>query len=379
MKRALTQAFTKDRKNLVCEFHVTTKNNYLHMKLIRIALIAVLIFNKQIAFSQQNDVYADKYNENSKTVVQKVPENNLDLEKLNFHIAKFKGDKECAISYTFDDGLLEHATLVAPKMENLGFRGTFWINGKTIDNNDSTKPRVTWKQLKKMSRKGHEVSNHGWSHTNLNRIPMAQVKIEIAKNDSAIYVNTGVYPQTFCYPFNAKSDSVIAIASENRIDTRTKQISLGGKITSENIDRLVEEMLNNHEWVVTMTHGISYGYDHFNSEVIFYNHLQKVKNMEDKIWVDTFRKIGAYIKEEKAITLKINNTSKGYIVTPSLQLDENLFKEHLTAVIDSIDIKSVKIFQNYQKLKTIVYPDKIMFDFDPFGGAINIVITKNKK
>ncbi|HEY6913230.1 MAG TPA: hypothetical protein VI413_01025 [Paludibacter sp.] len=32
MKRALTQAFTKGHENLVCEFNVTLKNNYLHMK-----------------------------------------------------------------------------------------------------------------------------------------------------------------------------------------------------------------------------------------------------------------------------------------------------------------------------------------------------------
>ena len=34
MKRALTLSLTKDPENLVCEFHVTTKNNYLHMKKI---------------------------------------------------------------------------------------------------------------------------------------------------------------------------------------------------------------------------------------------------------------------------------------------------------------------------------------------------------
>ena len=32
MKRACTQEFTKVDENLVCEFHVTFKNNYLHMK-----------------------------------------------------------------------------------------------------------------------------------------------------------------------------------------------------------------------------------------------------------------------------------------------------------------------------------------------------------
>src|ERR1035437_3832059 len=41
MKRALTQAFTNLDESIVCEFHVTTKNNYLHMKLKKQLLLFV--------------------------------------------------------------------------------------------------------------------------------------------------------------------------------------------------------------------------------------------------------------------------------------------------------------------------------------------------
>ncbi len=334
----------------------------------------ILIFNIQIAFSQQNDVYADKYYENPKADMHKILENRLDLKKL-FHIAKFKDDKECAISYTFDDGLLEHATLVAPKMEKLGFRGTFWINGKTIDNNDSTKPRVTWKQLKKMSRKGHEVSNHGWSHTNLNRLTLDEVKKEIVKNDSAIYINIGVYPQTFCYPFNAKSDSVIAVASENRIDTRTEQFSVGNKSTLENLDRHIDELLKNNDWGVTMTHGISYGYDHFKDARIFWEYLAKVKEQEDKIWIGTFREVGAYMKEQKAVSYNIVQTKKGLIVTPKIDLERKLFDMPLTAVLTLSGIRKITVIQDEKKLKTVVSQDKAVFDFNPYGGSVCVQFT----
>lgn len=33
------------------------------------------------------------------------------------YVADYKDDKQCAISYTFDDGLEEHYTLVFPEME----------------------------------------------------------------------------------------------------------------------------------------------------------------------------------------------------------------------------------------------------------------------
>lgn len=41
------------------------------------------------------------------------------------YVAKYKHDKICAISYTFDDGLAEHYTIVFPELEKRGFKGTF--------------------------------------------------------------------------------------------------------------------------------------------------------------------------------------------------------------------------------------------------------------
>ena len=60
---------------------------------------------------------------------------------------------------------------------------------------------------------------------------LEQVKSEIEKNDSAIFANIGVMPVTYCYPYNYKTDEIVALASKNRVGTRTKQISIGGKST----------------------------------------------------------------------------------------------------------------------------------------------------
>lgn len=72
----------------------------------------------------------------------------------NVQIARYKQDKACAISYTFDDGLAEHYTLLVPQLEKRGFRGTFWICGSNInkDNENITDTtRMTWPQLREMS------------------------------------------------------------------------------------------------------------------------------------------------------------------------------------------------------------------------------------
>ncbi len=301
----------------------------------------------------------------------------LKTEVNRFYVAKYKGDKECAISYTFDDGLLEQATIAAPKLENVGFRGTFWVNGNTIESNDTVKPRVSWKQLKKMAKNGHEISNHGWSHKNLTRLNLASVKEEIQKNDSAILKNVGILPVTFCYPYNAKSDSVITIASQNRVDTRTKQFSVGGKSTVENLDKKVNDLIKNKEWGVTMTHGISYGYDHFSNPQILWDHLNKVKQLEDKIWIGTFREVAAYLKEEEALKYTITDTKNGMIITPQLDMDKKLFNIALTGVINHDNIKKIKVTQDRKKLQTVITNGKAIFDFNPNGGPINITITEN--
>ena len=100
----------------------------------------------------------------------------------NVYIAKYKQDKACAISYTFDDGLAEHYTLVAPQLEKRGFRGTFWICGSKINKDSETisdTTRMTWPQLREMSDNGHEISNHGWAHKNFARFPIEEIKEDI--------------------------------------------------------------------------------------------------------------------------------------------------------------------------------------------------------
>lgn len=41
------------------------------------------------------------------------------------YVAKYKQDKTCAISYTFDDGLAEHATVAAPELRSVALEELF--------------------------------------------------------------------------------------------------------------------------------------------------------------------------------------------------------------------------------------------------------------
>lgn len=297
--------------------------------------------------------------------------------KYNVYVAKYQGDREAAISYTFDDGLSEHYTIVFPEFEKRGLKGTFWINGSKVnedpqDIRDTT--RVTWLQLKEMSDYGHEISNHGWAHRNFGRHTEEEIREDIAKNDSAIFVNIGIIPRTFCYPNNTRPREKMYLASEGRVGTRTEQRSIGSKPTLAELDKWVEELIKNNGWGVGMTHGITYGYDAFRDQQIFWDHLDKVVKQQDQVWVDTFHDIAAYTEEQKNIRLEISEKKNTINILPVMTLDAELFNVPLTMVIEKNGFRTATVKQGKNKIPVSDSRDKILFDFDPNGGMIQVKI-----
>ena len=299
-------------------------------------------------------------------------------ENWKVYVASYKHDKACAITYTFDDGLIEHYTLVAPELEKRGFRGTFFINGSKVTDGkqikDKTKPRVSWAQLKAMAANGHEISNHGWAHRNVTKHSLEEIKADVLKNDSAIYANVGVIPRTYAYPGNRKGGEAMTFIIQNRVGTRMEQRSLGSKRTPQDLEKWVRTLLKEGDWGVTMTHGITYGYDAFVHPEILWEHWDKVKKLENKIWVGTFREVAAYLKEKEAVQLEIAQSGNELCIRPQLPLDKKLFTEPLTLVIEGCGIKKMVVRQDRKKIPVVLLADKAYFDFNPHGGEIRVKI-----
>ena len=289
-------------------------------------------------------------------------------EKL-FEVAKYYGNKEAAISYTFDDGLEEHFTLVYPKFQELGFKGTFWINGKAVNEAErgiqKKTPRVLWNDLKVMAKSGHEISNHGWSHKNLTKISIDEACTEITRNDSIIFSKTGIKPVTYCYAYNSKNDTIIKLASQGRVATRTTQVAMGHESTNENLNCLIEKVIENKEWRVMMIHGITYGWDAFTDANILWQHLDFVKQKTDKIWVATFKDIAAYTAEKKNTQLRVHKKRRKWIIIPQSNLDENLFSHKLTMIVNQDSIKQFAVKQNGKNIPLYYRENTALFDFNP--------------
>ena len=267
-------------------------------------------------------------------------------------ISAYRDGKQAAVSLTFDDGILDHYTLVAPHLDSLSLRATFWINGASIGQmNDGYSPRITWEMCREMSEHGHEISNHSWSHPNLTNLSEERIREEVFKNDDAIEAATGKRPVTFCYPFNAQNELVASICHEGRILTRDYQEAQGqvnSHSTPESLRAWLDRTIANGEWGVTMTHGIHNGWDQWNDEDVLWDFYKDLASRQDKVWIDTFAAVAAYRAEREHCTIAVRKYRNRIGIKPACDLDPSLYHELLTAEV-TVDGR------------------KHLFNFDPFG------------
>ena len=297
----------------------------------------------------------------------------VDLTTEDIKVADYKDGKECAVSLTFDDSMKEHYTIVAPELEKRGFRGTFWMCGGWMPAEpqyDTT--HFTWAEAKEMSDKGHEMSNHSWSHPNMTTLSEDELKEQIRKNDEAILANLGKPSTTFCFPYNAYNDAVLAEVMKGRIGARLKEFWLGGQHSpKEYLQKQIADALAAGSWIVGMTHGINYGYDCYEDASEFTDFLDYLKSLEDRIWVGTFRDVAAYTAVAKGISLDISKDGKEITVVPATNLDRTLYETPLTLEVNT-DGKKIKAQQDGKALEASYRNDKAYITFCPFGGAVTL-------
>ena len=296
-----------------------------------------------------------------------------DITPEDVKVADYKDGKECAVSLTFDDSMKEHYTIVAPELEKRGFRGTFWMVGSwmpAVAEADTT--HFTWAEAKEMSDRGHEMSNHTWSHPYLTMLSDEELFNEIKKNDEAILANIGKPSTTFCFPYNAFNEKVVAAAMEGRIGARLKEFWLGGQHSpKEYLQKQVEDALASGSWIAGMTHGINYGYDCYTDPTEFTDFLDYLKSLESRIWVGTFRDVAAYTAVAKDVKLTVEPADKGVTVTPVTTLDKTLYETPLTMTVNT-DGKKIKAEQDGNPLEITYSGDNAYLTFCPFGGPVTI-------
>lgn len=285
----------------------------------------------------------------------------------NVHVAKYYGDREAALTFTFDDGLQEHYTEVFPRLRQLGLKASFGIIGSKVGSDWKKIPTMTWEQLREMAADGQEITSHGWQHRALLKLTGESLRYEVQHNDTVIYEHLGFYPRTYFYPGNRKTDEGVALCSQHRVGTRMFQGSFGSKRDSAWVQRTLARTLKKGEWTVWMTHGISVGYDAFPDPQLLWNTMEQVAGMQDRLWVATLHDALAYIAERDTVQLDVKQQKNTLTVTPKSPLDKQLFSHPLTLIVDG---EATEARQGRKTLPVTRKGAKSLFDFDPNGGKI---------
>ena len=298
-------------------------------------------------------------------------------------IARFDGDRDAAISYTFDDGLRDQYTLAVPMLNETGFKGTFFvIPGRVSETVEDAEQRqndkrawgtIIWDELREMAGQGHEIASHTWTHPNLTKLSAEEVDAQFSQANDAIEKEIGQAPLTQAYPFNARTPEVEEIASKHYIACRTFQTGFGGKRSSVEwqnrwADRLVEE----HEWGVAMIHAIGNGYAAFEDPEAFRAHLHYVQERASSIWVDTFANIARYIQERNQTTLSVAGDPGALVCTLNCPLDPTLYSVPLTLVIEAPNVRTARAVHDGQELPVQILEETLLVKAVPGGEPIRI-------
>lgn len=101
--------------------------------------------------------------------------------------------KLAAVSVTFDDGTLDQLEVAAPILDEFGVKGTFFVISGTVepgiwDDNGTIRTIMGWNDIKTLSRKGHEIGSHSYSHADMMESwrsgvfgDIAQVELELSR------------------------------------------------------------------------------------------------------------------------------------------------------------------------------------------------------
>ncbi len=112
------------------------------------------------------------------------------------YIGRLKNSRSVAL--TFDDGPNGTTTLkLLDLLSELNIRATFFLVGKWVE----AQPEIT----REITRRGHQIGNHGYSHRVLTFLSPREVKAEVTKAQDVIFRITGVRPTLFRAPHGFKS------------------------------------------------------------------------------------------------------------------------------------------------------------------------------
>lgn len=126
---------------------------------------------------------------------------------------KSKGDSQCHVVFSFDDGGKSFYKLAAPILEKYGHKGLFFISTQYIGEDTF----LNAEEIKSLSQRGHIIGSHAHTHEHLYKLSDAQVDVEWKKSVEILSGITGAPIENASIPNGDSSKRVLDAAWRNGI------------------------------------------------------------------------------------------------------------------------------------------------------------------
>lgn len=309
----------------------------------------------------------------------------VDKSDFFYQISPIYDFKQSIVSLTFDDGYDSQFKIGIPILKKRIIPATFYIITDRVDS-------VTKSLLFDNLSKDIEIGSHTVSHPDLVKIGNAKANEELLNSRSFLQkyfgINSGL---TMSYPWGIYNSSVKQIAKSIYLAARSTDIGFNSLYT---LDRYALKMQNFHKrvgaykanmwvdhaiqnqlWLIEMIHGINNtGYSPIDSKALI-EHLDYIKEVEDKIWCGTISNVIKYIDESKKAKIECNLCNDTiYKIRINDFMDDSIYNQPLSVKIkvpgnwDSIWIS------NSEKIKTEYYNKSkfILFNALPDNQLLTI-------
>jgi peptidoglycan-N-acetylglucosamine deacetylase len=234
--------------------------------------------------------------------------------------------KQCAVALTYDDALQVHLDQVAPALDSLGLKGTFYLSGYF----PGFRQRIAdWKAV---ADKGHELANHTLFHPCTGRVPgrewvkpendlstysLPRITDEIRMTNVLLQALDGKTQRTFAYPCGdtkigevsyyepLRRDFVAArgVKTEflpvNQIDLENVGSVVVNGQSGEELIALVKKAMESKTLLVFLFHGVGGEHDLNVSLPAHRQLLQFLKQNQGRIWVAPFLEVAQHVKAQQ--------------------------------------------------------------------------------
>ncbi len=234
--------------------------------------------------------------------------------------------KQCAVVLSYDDAIDIDIDNVAPALDSLKLKGTFYIIG------NSTVVNKRMDEWRKLAKNGHELGNHSLFHPcdgslpgrtfvtpegDLSKYTVTRAVQEIRANNILLKAIDGKTERTFAYPCGDLKIGGVNFYTALRNDFVGARGVTGGLHTAaqedlDNIDcysiqnkpaeymiNLVKKAQETHTLCVFLFHGVGGGHSINEDRTEHTKLLRYLKEHEKEIWIAPMVDVAKYIKTQQ--------------------------------------------------------------------------------